>query len=46
MAGFVKTTARLCVTACEALMEALVGAPAAAVARYLDALRGSTHDVE
>ena len=46
MAGLITTTTRPCVTACAALTEALVEAPAAAVARYLDALRGSTHDVE
>ena len=46
MAGLIKTTDRLSVRAWAALMETLVEAPAAAVARYLDNLRRSTHDVE
>ena len=42
MAGLITTTTRLCVTAFTALVEGLVEAPVAAVARYLDALQGIT----
>ena len=42
MAGLIEITIRLCVTACTALMDALVGVPLATLERYLDDLQGST----